>query len=82
MTAVSSGKSSKSEALNWADEQLSSGKVIAAERRGILLETFAREFWNWDKSTYVNGKLARGQRIGQMHAKKCACSLVMVWIRL
>ncbi|HRW24916.1 MAG TPA: hypothetical protein P5298_10940 [Spirochaetia bacterium] len=44
MTAVSSGKSSKSEALNWADEQLSSGKVIAAEKKGILLETYAREF--------------------------------------
>ncbi len=72
MTAVSSGKSSKSEALNWADEQLSSGKVIAAEKKGILLETYAREFWDWDKSTYVKGKLLRKQRIHRTHVEKSA----------
>lgn len=72
MTAVSSGKSSKSEALNWADEQLSSGKVIAAEKKGILLETYAHEFWDWDKSTYVKGKLLRKQRIHRTHVEKSA----------
>jgi len=72
MTAVSSGKSSKSEAQNWADEQIKSGKVITSDKKGILLETYARDFWDWDKSPYIKGKLARGQRIGQTHAKKCA----------
>jgi integrase len=72
MTAVSSGKSSKSDAQNWADEQIRSGKVITADKKGILLETYARDFWDWDESPYVKGKLARGQRIGRTHVKKCA----------
>ena len=36
MTAVSSGKSSKSEAQNWADEQIRSGKFITADKKGKL----------------------------------------------
>ena len=72
MTAVSSGKSSKSEAQNWADEQLRTGKVVATDKKGMLLETYAREFWDWEKSPYVKGKLARGQRIGHTHVKKSA----------
>ena len=71
MTAVSSGKS-KSEAQNWADEQLRTGKVVATDKKGMLLETYAREFWDWEKSPYVKGKLARGQRIGHTHVKKSA----------
>jgi len=31
-TGVSSGKSSKSEALNQPDERLATGKIIAAEK--------------------------------------------------
>lgn len=72
MTAVSSGKSSKSEAQNWADEQIRTGKVVASDKKGMLLETYAREFWDWDKSSYVKGKLARGRRIGHTHVKKSA----------
>jgi Site-specific recombinase XerD len=72
MTAVSSGKSSKSEAQNWADEQIRTGMIIASDKKGMLLETYAHEFWDWDKSPYVKGKLARGQRIGHTHVKKSA----------
>jgi len=72
MTAVSSGKTSKSDAQNWADEQIRSGKVIASDKKSVLLETYAREFWDWEKSSYVKGKLARGQCIGHTHVKKSA----------
>ncbi len=72
LTAVSSGKSSKSEAQNWADEQIRSGKVIASDKKGMLLETYSRDFWDWDRSAYVKGKLARGQRIGRTHVEKSA----------
>jgi hypothetical protein len=72
MTAVSSGKSSKSDAMNWADEQIRSGKVIASNKKNISFETFATEFWDWDKSPYVRGKLARGQQIGHTHVKTSA----------
>jgi hypothetical protein len=50
MTAVSSGKSSKSKAMNWADEQIKSGRVIASDKKNITFETYATEFWDWDKS--------------------------------
>jgi hypothetical protein len=46
MLAVSSGKTSKSDAQNWADEQIRSGKVIASDKKSVLLETYAREFWD------------------------------------
>jgi len=58
--------------MNWADEQIKTGKVTTSDKRGILLETFAKEFWDWDKSPYVKGKLARGQRIGRTHVLKSA----------
>jgi integrase len=72
MTAVSSGQSSKSNAQNWADEQIKSGKVIVSDKKNIFFESFAKEFWDWDTSPYVKGKLARGMQIGRSHVATCA----------
>ena len=72
LTAVSTGLSSKSGAQNWADEQVRTGKVITSNKKSLLLEPYARAFWDWEKSPYVKAKLARGQRIGRTHCDKCA----------
>jgi integrase len=72
MTAVSSGQTSKSNAQNWADEQIKSGKVIVSDKKNIFFESFAKEFWDWNTSPYVKGKLARGMQIGQTHVKTSA----------
>lgn len=72
MTAVSSGASSKGEAQNWADDQIKAGKIILTDKKNILFDAFTKDFWDWDKSTYVRGKLARGQQIGRTHVKTCA----------
>jgi hypothetical protein len=69
MTADSSGKRSKSDAMNWAEEQIKSGRVNASNKKNISFETFATEFWDWNNSPYVSGKLVRGQQIGHTHMK-------------
>jgi hypothetical protein len=39
---------------------------------GIFSPTATKEFWNWDTSPYVKGKLARGMQIGHSHVATCA----------
>ena len=70
MTAVSSGKSSKSDAMNRGDEQIESGRVIASDKRNISFEAFAKEFWDWDKSPYMREEIARGLQIGHTHVRR------------
>jgi integrase len=61
----------------WPPSTKAGAKHIAEEwlkiRGGVsrlnnpLLWEYCLEFWDWDKSEYVKGKLARGQRIGKHH---------------
>jgi integrase len=61
----------------WPPSTKAGAKHIAEEwmkiRGGVsrannpLLWEYCLEFWDWDKSEYVGGKLERGQRIGKHH---------------
>lgn len=69
LSAVSSGMTNKPAASNWADDQIRRGKIILPGKRNVTFDDFARDFWNFEKSEYIRGKLARGQQIGRSHAK-------------
>jgi integrase len=71
-SAVSSGKTSKSAAMNWADERIKSGVVVVGRKRRVLVEDFAGDFWSYEKSDYIKGKLARGGSISRGYAEICA----------
>jgi integrase len=68
LPAVSSGKSSRSEAANWADRQITEGKV--ASSRSIMVD-YVTTFWDWEQSSYIQGKLVRGKRISKTYANNC-----------
>lgn len=61
----------------WPPSTKAGAKHIAEEwmkiRGGVsrannpLLWEYCLEFWDWDKSEYVKGKLERGQQIGKQH---------------
>ena len=68
ISAVSSGCTSKAGAANWADEQIRVGKVRGFARGRITFGELAKEFWDYDKSSYIKGKLARGDSISQGYA--------------
>ncbi|HUX13288.1 MAG TPA: hypothetical protein VMW87_09675 [Spirochaetia bacterium] len=72
LVAVSSGMTSKSAAANWADEQIKSGSVLLPGKRNMPFGEFVGDFWDFEKSEYIRGKLARGQQIGRSHAKTSA----------
>ena len=69
----SSGQTSKGAAASSAIEQINEGKVpsqqgLAGNKREELI-AFLLDFWDYDNSKYVRGKLARGGTIGKAHCK-------------
>jgi len=69
----SSGQTSMSAAENWATERIKQGdipvsKAQPANPREELI-AFLSDFWDYDKSRYVRGKLARGGAIGRAYCK-------------
>ena len=40
-----------------------------------LFADYCAEFWNWDSSPYIQGKRARGQRIGREYVTTCAACI-------
>ena len=74
-TAISTGKTNKVAAMNWADERLRCGLIDAPRPRVILVEELALDFWNYDSSPYIQGKLARGGTMSRGYADICAINL-------
>jgi hypothetical protein len=72
LNATSSGCTSKAAACNWAEEQLKSGRVKSFAKGFITFDNFATDFWDYDKSAYIQGKLARGDSISKGYASICA----------
>jgi len=62
---------SRTGALLIGQEFLKRGRNID-NRSNPLLSDFCASVWNWDTSPYIQGKIARGLRIGRQHAKTCA----------
>lgn len=69
----SSGQTSKGAAENWAIEQINAGTIPTKKNLGESkkeeLVAFLLDFWDFDNSKYVRGKLARGGLIGRNHCK-------------
>jgi integrase len=68
----SSGQTSKGAAENWAIEQINQGKIPAQNLAGNKREelvAFLLDFWDYDNSKYVRGRIARGGTISRAHCK-------------
>jgi integrase len=69
----SSGQTSKGAAETWAVEQINEGKIpVSKAAAGNVREdliAFLTDFWDYDKSKYVRGKLARGGTISRAYCK-------------
>jgi integrase len=62
---------SRTGALLVGQELLRRGGFLP-RARDPLFPDYCASFWDWDSSQYVQGKLARGQRIGREHVTHCA----------
>ncbi len=69
----SSGQTSRGAAETWAVEQINEGKIpVPKALPGNVREeliAFLTDFWNYDNSRYVRGKLARGGTIGRTYCR-------------
>ncbi len=69
----SSGQRSRGAAETWAVEQINEGRIpVPKAQPGNVREelvAFLTDFWNYDKSKYVRGKLARGGTIGKAYCR-------------
>jgi integrase len=57
---------SRTGAILIGEELRKRGGIVDRKGSPLLVEYLA-DFWNWDTSAYVQGKLARGQRIGRQY---------------
>ena len=58
--------STKAGAKHIAEEWMKIRGGVSRKNSPLLWE-YCHEFWDWEKSEYINGKLERGQRIGKHH---------------
>ncbi len=69
----SSGQTSRGAAETWAVEQIHEGKIpVQKASPGNVREelvAFLTDFWDYDKSKYVRGKLARGGTMSKAYCK-------------
>ncbi len=70
---------SRTGALLIGQELLKRGGKLT-KKNDPLLADFCADFWNWDTSAYIQGRIERGLRIGKEHAGHCA-SYVKNYIR-
>jgi len=63
-TAISTGQHSKSAAETWAAQYANK----RTERKDIRFSLFAQDFWDYEKCTYIRGKLARGGSLSHGYA--------------
>lgn len=62
---------SRTGALLIGQELLKRGGVLT-RKNDPLFADYCASIWDWETSPYIQGKLARGQRIGKEHALHCA----------
>jgi site-specific recombinase XerC len=66
-TAISSRKTTKREAINWAVEKLRSGYIAIRDK--ILFNTYCHDFFD-DNGRYATNKRNAGKRISDQHLKE------------
>jgi integrase len=62
---------SKTGALLIGQELLKRGGALT-KKSDPLLADYCAEFWDWERSAYIQGRIARGLRIGREHVSHCA----------
>jgi len=72
LLTLSTGQTSRAAAETWAVAQIREGKVpaqkgLAGKREELV--SFLTDFWDFDKSKYVRGKIARGGTIGRTYCR-------------
>jgi hypothetical protein len=67
LPAVASHQTSRAAAANWADAELSKGKIISPGKRGVTFGTFVEGFWDYE-GDYITRKLARGGHFSRSFA--------------
>ena len=65
MSAGDTGQTSKAAAENWAHEQLKRGVITT--QKNISFGKYAENWWEWDKCSYVKGRLARGRNLSRRY---------------
>ncbi len=56
----------KAGALHIAEKLREAGPLFS-KKDDLLLADYCAEFWDWEKSDYIRGKLDRGQKIGRTY---------------
>lgn len=64
-------ENSRTGALLVGQELLRRGGFLPHSHHPLFAD-YCASVWDWDTSTYIQGKVARGQRIGKEHAYHCA----------
>jgi hypothetical protein len=59
----STGQTSKAAAENWCQEQLNKG--IIPGKASIRFDFFTHEFWDYDRSQYVQARIASGRPLSR-----------------
>jgi len=62
---------SRTGALLIGQELLKRGGTLT-RKNDPLLADYCAEFWDWEHSSYIQGRIARGLRIGREHVSHCA----------
>jgi len=62
---------SRTGALLIGQELLKRGGILS-KKSDPLFADYCASIWDWDTSPYIQGRIARGLRIGKEHAKHCA----------
>ncbi len=62
----STGQTSKGAAINWLNEQVQKGNIVAGNN--LTFGKYASNWWIWDKCNYIKAKLLRGSRISRNYA--------------
>jgi integrase len=73
-----SGQTSSAGAETWAVEQIRAGVIeqtLTSRNRREELISFLTDFWDFERSRYIRGRLARGNTIGRAY---CQCMALMV----
>ena len=64
----STGRTTKAAALAYGLDLSRAGLLIPAEKNNATFENFYKDFWDWEKSTYLKKERLRGHIIGKMTA--------------
>lgn len=64
----STGRTTKAAALAYCLDLSRAGLLVPAEKNNATFENFYKDFWDWEKSTYLKKERLRGHELGKKTA--------------